>query len=66
MLSYVQRAYREGRGMRSDAVQAMQTRLLLVLPRIVGCEYQSSWYLAGNFICLRVLILYECYRFEQG
>lgn len=38
---HVPRAHREGRGLRADDVQAVQTRLLLVLSRFLRCEYDN-------------------------
>lgn len=38
-LPHVPGAHREGRGLRADDVQALQARLLLVLPRLARREY---------------------------
>ena len=41
-LPHVRRPHREGRRLRADDVQAVQARLLLVLPRVPGCKLQSK------------------------
>jgi len=44
VLPHVRGAHREGRGLRPDDVQALQARLLLVLPGQFGCEYFKSFH----------------------
>lgn len=48
-LPQVQSVHREGRGLRSDDVQELQTRLLLVLSGVPGCECNPLPFIIKSF-----------------